>query len=174
MRNFQKAVIALSVLASQSAFAYTVAQPSPTAPPGLEAEFIAATTTQFNATVVANPFFPGTYSITLNGLNPNYNPPLTSTQLLQQIDLDAQYMADVDSYTYVDGWADGESYNQYQNAGIAQYFEVNCSTPSFFNLVQTSTTTFDRSTCQDAMATVSASIYQELLSTPTVVPGDWQ
>jgi hypothetical protein len=154
---------------TRTGHAYTVVTASSAAPAGIELAFIAATTTQFNATVIPNPFFPGTYSVTLYGPNPSYNPPLTSAQLLQQIDLNEQYITTVDSYTYPMGWADGESYQKYMDVNAATQITGACWNPLAWGGVQIDTTT-----CVTVGNTLSSTIYQENLSTPTVVPGNWQ
>lgn len=150
--------------------AYTVIEISTGAPAGIEAQLIAQTTTQFNATVVPNPFFPNTYQIEVFGENTSYNPPVTSAQLLQQINMDAQYMATVDSSTFINGFADGMAYQQSQEENLVSYYAVNCSTPTLFNLSQTSTTTFDSNTCGDVATTIDEALFQLSQSSPIVIP----
>jgi hypothetical protein len=58
------------LLAASPARAYTVVSASSSAPAGIEQLFIANATTTFNAGLVVNPLFPGTYQITLQGLLP--------------------------------------------------------------------------------------------------------
>ena len=161
-------VLSLIFYGSGMSHGYTTVVASTSAPAGVEAQFIAATTTQFNATVTTNPFFAGTFSVTLYGPNPSYNAPITNTQLLQQIDLDSQYMATVDSYTYANGWGNGESYQQYQDININDGFIVNCDSPTAWNVA------IDTTTCYAVLNAMQGSLYQESLSTPTVVPGDFQ
>lgn len=138
---------------------------SSAAPAGFEQTFIAAMKAQFNVKVVTNPLVANTYGITVYGPNPLYNPPISNAQLLQQLDLDAQYMATVDSYTYVYGFADGQTYNQHDNRDIVEGFELNCSTPL------ASVPTWDSETCVSVTLAIDNAIYQESLSTPTVVGG---
>lgn len=150
--------------------AYTVVVPSTSAPQGIEQTFIAATTTQFEATLFVNPLFAGTYQIQLLGPNPAYNPPVTDADLLQAL-------VTIDSYTYVYGWADGMRYERghdlgYFTAPAGQIgmpnggFFVNCSSAPYFNVPA-----IDSTTCQGVLATVYNFIYQQNFSTPTVVPG---
>ena len=155
---------------------YAVVQTSTGASAGTDTAFIANTTNYFDAVVVPNPYFPDTFNITLFGLNPLYNPPPTTAQLLGDL-------ISVDSYTYTDGWADGESYNQYSTVNLLQNttgsFLIGCSTSAanlskWFNLVQTSTTTFSQKTCEDVVNSIAQGIYNMEASSPTLVPGNWQ
>lgn len=143
-------------------------------PESVEQALLLQITSQFNVNVKPNPFFPNTYQITLFGPNPNYNPPATQADFLNALDRAESYMATVDSYTYVYGWGDGEGYGRGVDIQCAGSYLINCSTPSLFNLIQTSTATFDRSTCQDVLGTLSGALYQLNLDTPTVVPGNFQ
>ena len=151
-----------------SGHAYTVVQISTGAPQGIETQFLAQTAAQFNATITPNPLASNTYSVTIYGPNPNYLPPITSAQLLQQIDLDAQYIATVDTYTYVYGFADGESECQRDTSKLVEEFEINCSSPV------SGITTWDVGTCIGLTTALDTMIFEESLSTPTVVPGDFQ
>ena len=155
------------------AYGYTVITFANGVPESVEKQLIASTTAQFLAVVKSNPLAANTYSITINGLNPNYNPPIviTGADLLKQLDLDTQYLATVDSYTYVYGFADGMDYQNNVDENVAANFAVNCSTPTAFQLLQTSTATFDRSTCQDVLSSVLDTLYELDLSTPPVLGG---
>jgi hypothetical protein len=146
--------------------AFMTIQLSSGAPESVEQSLLASTTAQYNVFVQTNPFFPNTYQLYLYGYNPNYNPTPTNLQLLNDL-------VTVDSYTYVSGFADGQSYNQYTIYDAALNFDVECSTPTVF-AVYGSTATWDYHTCQTALNTIANWIYQLHLSTPTVVPGAWQ
>lgn len=143
--------------------AYTVVQASSAATAGIESEFIAATTTQFNAKVVVNPFFAGTYQMTLLGENPNYNPTLTNVQLLNSL-------VAVSTNDYVYGFSNGLDYQNEVDEGITAWYGVNCSTPSAFTLIYTSTMTFNKETCEDVASNILDAFYQINLSTPPVLP----
>lgn len=68
--NFQKSITYALLLICAGRVplqAHTVIDPSPTAPTGLEKDFIAQTTTQFNATLFVNPLASNTYAIKLLG-----------------------------------------------------------------------------------------------------------
>ena len=140
--------------------AYTVIT-SPNA--AMDAPLIAATTIQFNATVLTNPFFPGTYNVTVNGLNPSYNPPISNEDLLNAV-------VAASTTNYVPGFADGMTYQQTQEEGLVGSFGINCSSPTAFVLEQTTTGTFNTSTCQDVIATIEDALFEESLSTPTPIP----
>lgn len=149
---------------------YTIVVVSTGAPTGIESQMIAAMANQFNIKVVPNPLASNTYAITLYGTNPNFNPPVSQADLLKQIDLDAQYMATVDTSTFIYGFADGMSYQQRQEENTVGSYAINCSTPTLFNLLQTSTSTFDKNTCSDVLGTINYQLYEQSLSTPTVIP----
>lgn len=133
-------------------------------PSSIGDSFIAQTTTQFNAVAIKNPLVSNTYSIKIYGLNPNYNPPITNQQLLDAL-------VTVDSYTYVYGWANGMDYGIHTARDIAGGYAINCSTPTEFNLNETSSSTFDTKTCYDVMGSVLDAFYQIDLSTPPVIGG---
>lgn len=171
MRKIQIVEISLiAFFSTQIAWCYSVVQLSTAAPLGLEAQFIAATTTQFTATVTSNPFFAGTYQISLLGLNPTYNPLITNAQLLEQINLDTQYIATVDSYTYVYGYAQGMTDQQTTEEGFVGSLGNLCGSPTNYALIQTTTGTFSQATCQDVVATIENQLFDLSLSTP---PGNF-
>lgn len=130
-----------------------------TTSPDVEASFLASTTAQFQGIVNPNPLASNTYSINLFGANPSYNPPPTTIQ--QALSLGAT--------VYLYGWVDGQHYERVHDIGIVGAYAVNCSSPTVFTLHQTSTSTFDTATCQDALGMAYQIIYQQEFSTPTVV-----
>lgn len=133
------------------------------APPAIEKTFIANTTNQYLSMLVVNPFFPNTYQLTITGINPAYNPPPSYQTLLNSL-------VTVDSYTYVYGWAAGVSYQQYRDWTSADAYTVVCSSPSLFSQYG-STVNWDAGTCQTTANTIAQFIFQQHLSSPTVVPG---
>jgi hypothetical protein len=163
-RWIKDGVIAVGIALALCAkgFPYTVITVAGTAPQGLEQELIANTTTQYQATLLVNPFFAGTYQINISGLNPNFNSSPTNQQLLD-------YLVTVDSWTYVAGWANGESYQQSVDTKIADDFTAWCSSAPYFGLVS-----IDSTTCLAVAGGLAAEIVQMHLSAPTVVPGDFQ
>ena len=104
---------------------FITVQTSTSAPANLGSTFLSAAQNQFTATVLTNPFFPGTYQMMLYGLNPSFNPPVSDSDTIQilqnQINADAQYLTNVDSYTYVFGFAAGLD-QQRQTDGQEAYF----------------------------------------------------
>jgi len=154
--------------------AFSQIQLSTGTPETVEQQLIQAVTTQFNVNLVVNPFFPDTYNMTLFGTNPNYNPPITTTDLLQNL-------VTVDSYTYVYGWADGTSYARAQDAAAAGLLYSACTSTMTFavpppNVSTTSWVVPEISsvTCQFVVDYISDCIWGIIDSTPTVVPGNWQ
>lgn len=154
----------LCLACGSQASAYTTVVLSPSTPETIESELIADLTNQFNIQLTVNPYFPNTYQLTVLGVNPAYNPQPTNADLLNAV-------VTVDSYTYVYGWADGaENQNTISESMIANYY-VNCSTPTAFNLAQSTVSTFSAATCQDVTQTIFNSLYQLQLSTPPVLNG---
>ena len=175
------AYVALVLMACwMQASAYTVVTVSTAAPVGLEKDFIAQTTAQYAASVFVNPFVANTYQVQLFGPNPSFNPPPSNADLLNAL-------VSVDSYTYVYGWGDGESFERYHDLGyftapigtvgmLDGGFFVNCSSPTYWNNIQYSSDTFqlvsmDSTTCNAVLSGVYNFVYQQYFSTPTVVPG---
>lgn len=140
--------------------AYTVIEATPL----LEQALIAQTTSQFDAKLVKNPLVPNTYQITLYSHNKNYNPPVTNADLLKAV-------VTVDSFTYVYGFVAGMEYQNRVDVDRAGYFEINCSSVPLFNLMNTSTSTFNIDTCKDVTATILNDYYTFRLSTPTYIGG---
>lgn len=125
------------------------------ASPQLEKQFLAATTNQFLATLIPNPLAANTYTLKLLGLNPSFNaPPTTLEQALS-----------LGSTLYVYGFASGMNYQQHVHNNLVETYEVNCSTP-----IGSSTSTWDIGTCQAVTGAIDNAIFQESLSTPTVLP----
>lgn len=144
-----------------SVFAVTT---STGATPGLDQQFLAAISSQFTAKIVKNSLVSNTYAITLFAPNPNYLPPPTTGDLLDVI-------SSMTANSYVYGFASGIENERWRDLGLIGSFDVNCSSPTAFNLVQSSTKTFDLGTCIDSLSTASNSIYQQEFSTPTAAPG---
>lgn len=55
---------------------------STAAPKSIQQEFIASTTGFYLSTVTKSPYFADTYSLTIHGKNPNYQPPAVSSPIL--------------------------------------------------------------------------------------------
>lgn len=143
--------------------AFTVVSISTGAPKSLEQQFISNTTSQFQATLLVNPLVANTYQLKLFGPNPMFNPPPTNKDLLDAV-------VTVDSYTYVYGWAAGGSYFLSQQEGAIGALGNLCDSATNYHLIQTSTGTFDRSTCQDVITTIENNLFNVIITT-TPVPG---
>lgn len=165
------AVSAISCLAlsGQSIAAnYAVNVNIPT--PGLAADFIASTTTQYLGTVTPSAFFSNTWNVVLTGKNPNYNPPPVASTPTVNADALLQALVTVSTSTYPYGWADGMEYGRVQDLKIVSYYVVNCSTPSVFD-VSDSTGIWNSAVCTTALSKAYEGIYQMNFSTPTIIPG---
>jgi hypothetical protein len=143
-----------------SGLPYTVVTISTSAPQGLETSFIASTTNQYLSTLFVNPLFAGTYQLLLYGQNPDYNPPPTTLE-------DALSLG---ATVYVYGFANGMTYQQTQIESMTVMMGSLCASATDFNLVNTSTMTFDTNTCFDVISTIEDSLYELSLSTPTPLP----
>jgi hypothetical protein len=148
------------VCGSSSAQAYTTEISTNTA---LEQQFLNATAQQFDVVIASNPFFSNTYTMQLLGNNTNYNPAPTMMDLLNDL-------VAVDTYTFVYGFADGMVYQQTSETNLVSGLESLCGSATSYNLVQTSTKTFDLGTCEDVTGTIIEQLYNMSTSTPTVIP----
>jgi hypothetical protein len=124
-----------------------------------ETTFLSATTAQFAANVIINPFVPGTYQINLFGPNPLFNPlPTTLQQALS-----------LGSTVYAYGWASGVNYQQTQEESFIGAMGNLCGSATNYNLTQTNSSTFDNATCQDVIGTIENQLFEESLSTVPVL-----
>lgn len=137
--------------------AYMVVTTSTAAPQGFAASVIQALTSQFTATVTPNPFAANTYSIVLFSPNPGYQQPVSDQDLLNAL-------VAVSSNDYVYGFANGQNYDQRVQDNLVESFEVNCSTP------MVGVANWDQSTCEAVTEAIDGAIFEESLSTPTVIP----
>lgn len=166
--------ISAFLLLTSTLHAFTQLTVSTAAPAGIEQQFIAATTNQFQAILTSNPLAANTYAIKLFGPNPNYQaPPLVPTTLEAALSLGSTV------YTY--GWANGMDYERTKDLNFFLAlpssttpggFFVNCSSPAYFNGIQYSSTTqqlvtIDTTTCNAVLSGVYNFIYQQFFSTPT-------
>jgi hypothetical protein len=134
---------------------------------------------QFIATISSNPFSPNTYSVTLIGMNPNYVAP-------SQVFFDTQTFENMldnvvanSTWTYPQGWANGATYNQYQQTNYLATLIAPCiagSTETF--TVAGSTTVYDTqidtTTCTSVVTTIQNELWQLIDSTSTGLPSGWQ
>lgn len=149
----RKTFLALFLLAGV-ANAYTVVTVAPGTSESVETDLLAAATSQFLADVKPNPFVTNTWTVTLRGPNPNFNPPLTNRDLLDQIDRDEQYIATADSVTYFNGYINGLTDQQNIDIGTASRFSIECttSTTAFFSVG------VDTTTCLNVIRTIMGAI----------------
>ena len=68
------------------------------------------------------------------------------------------------------GFANGMVYQNEVSVGTAVRLNSLCDSATSFMLVQTSTATFDRGTCEDVLTNIINEFYQLDLSTPTPIP----
>ena len=147
----------------QKTEAFTQVTVSTTAPPAIEKAFIAATTNQFLATLIANPLAANTYSIKILGPNPSYMPPTPMPTTLEAA-------LSLGATVYVYGFSNGMEYERSNDLSFINDFVINCSSPSAFDLVRSSANTFDFGTCEDALMMVYAEIYKQNFRDPIVIP----
>lgn len=157
LRYFILAIPLLLLLPNPSR-AFTQVTLSSAAPQGIESTFIAATTNQFQASYFKNPLAANTYAIKIFGMNPNFNPPVTNAMLLSAL-------VTVDTYTYVYGWAGGVSYQQTVEEGLVGSYGNLCNTATSFMLIQMTSPTWSKGTCEDVISTILNQLFQMSLST---------
>lgn len=162
------ACVALSAGAMGATYAVNVSLPSA----ALAKDLLANATNQYIGTITPSAYFANTWTLTLTGKNPNYNPPpppVSSTPTVDATQLLGALVA-VSTSTYPYGWADGMEYGRYLDLGRVSYYDINCSSPTVFD-PNVSSATWSVVTCNTALGVVHDSIYQLNLATPTVVPG---
>ena len=138
------------------------------APPALQNELIAAVTTQFPSTLAPG-FFSNTWTITVSSMNTP--PPCGATVYLPaQIDTDVNNIVAVTTATGVYMFGSGMTYQQQQEEGLIGAMGQLCGSPTDYNLVQTTPSTFNPNTCEDVVGTLENQLFNESLSTPTVIP----
>lgn len=117
-----------------------------------------------------SPFFANTYSVTLNGKNPNYLSPSGSTANLTMDGLLRRLESTTTDY-FLYGYLTGMQNERQNDLYIMGGYGLNCSTPTAF-VRQSTTTAWNVAQCMDAINTVYRAIYQQYQSTPVVVvPG---
>lgn len=138
MRHFLRrnagrlAILLATVFLSTCSQAYVVIQLGPGVPESAEQALLQATSAQFTVDTFVNPFFPNTYALTLHGLNPSYNPPLTNAQLIQLL---PQYP-----------FGAGMMYERTTDAGHLGSYMGLCNSATSFNLIS-----IDSTTCQGVL-----------------------
>lgn len=131
-----------------------------TTDPVTESNFLANTTTYFEAKLVPNPLIANTYQLNLYGLNPSFNAPPTTLQ-------DALSLG---STVYVYGFANGMTYQNKVSENLTSGMIELCGNATNFNLIQATTATFNLATCQDVLSNLIDEFFNIDLSTPTPIP----
>lgn len=93
----------------------------------LQKQFIADTTTQYQATVATSPFA-NTFTITLSARYPSFQGPVQVSTSLVTLDSIVNKLTTISTYTYVTGFANGMEYERYNNAALLGHFMMLCST----------------------------------------------
>lgn len=156
---YRALVVIFGLFLAHPLWSYTVVTLSTAAPQGLENTFIASTTNQFAASLFVNPLASNTYGIKLFGPNPSYNAPEPPPSNLEQA-------LSLGATVYVYGFANGMRYQQNSDNNLVESFDVKCSSvPIGF-----STATWSTGTCHAVAEAIDSAVFQESLSTPTVIP----
>ena len=172
-------VAVLCTLVSSRLLAYTTVTISTAAPAGTEKALIASVTAQFRCDVVPNKYSPSISQITVYGPNPDYVSPqvIPSTAGVYVVKIKADTKMVYQSTTslgeiYVYGWSDGQRYERKTDLNTIGSFILDCSSPSVFDVFQSSGKPWDLGTCLDALMTVNNIIYQQDFADPTpITPG---
>lgn len=169
-RRLVKIAAFLSILGAgaQTAFAYSAVSLTAGTPESVEQTFVADTTSWFQATVTTNPFVANTFTIKLSGIRsqPVILNPIDATSVMNNFIAQS-------TTTYVYGFADGQSYERHTDLGTMGEYAVNCSSPTFFDVVNGTTTItpkIDLATCDTILSELQDEIFTQNFSTPTVIP----
>lgn len=165
MRNTWLIVVA--ILAPVNAAVQTINVRTSTATVNSQAlakDFIAATTTQFDAQVVAG-YFADSWTLTIKSRK---GPPPPSLQVIT-LDTVTNKLVKISSDSYVYGYMDGMVTERNKDLDLIASYIVNCSSPSYF--ANSSTATWSPSACNVSLGNASNKIYTQFFSTPTVLPG---
>lgn len=142
---------------------YNVVQMSTAAPTGTQLNFLNAISAQFDTEIVPNPDASNTYAVKIFGPNPNYQAPAPPPTTLEQA-------LSLGSTVYVYGFAGGMNYQQNNEIKCVNFVDTLCGTATSFMLTQTSSSTFDKATCEDVSNTIINQLYQLSVSTPSFLP----
>lgn len=149
MRTLILAMVGGFLLASELNAAVNV-YINTSAPPTLQADFIAAVTSQYNATVVKSPYFANTYSITIN--SKKVPSPCTGTAPCN-LDKNVALMVANSTKTYEYGFANGMDEERLQNVYEIHYLQgvdYAKKTCGGVPLAPTSTVSVSTGTCHNA------------------------
>lgn len=163
-----KVIVGVLVLCSGIASGAVNVYLAPGVPASLQADFIANATTYFNGQLVANQYVPGSYNLTITGKKAA--PPPPPTQCPSDFDRDLALMVSASTWTYVYGFANGASDERFRDMTTVSNYLVQCSSPSIFNHVTGSTSSWDVFTCQDALGTAVMRINEQNTGEPSFIP----
>lgn len=141
-------------------------------PSSLQQELLATLTTgQYLGRATPSPFFANTYSLTINGKNPLYQPGAVSvsTTIATMDGLLKRLEATTTDY-FLYGYQSGVAYERDTDLQIIGGYGVRCSTSSFF-VRQSTVPAWNPGVCMDSLNNAGTAIYQQNLSTPIIVPG---
>jgi hypothetical protein len=131
----------------------------------LTQDLLSSVTTQFNGQLIPS-LVAGQYIFRPMSENPAI-PPVTGNQILQELN---NFAVETATQTFVPGFADGMNYQQQMEEGLVGSYGNVCSSSTHFDLVQTTTKTFDQFTCMDVISTIVNGLFEQSLSTPTIIP----
>jgi len=171
------AICMASVLAkTTTAGAYTVI--TSTAPVGLEAQWVAYSTSSASPylfSVIVNPLYPNTWMMNLLGPNPIYSPSVTLTSTGSYVvqigdDIQTVYQSTWSAGgIYLKGWQDAALYIQNTDYTTAGSYQALCSSPTWN--VGNSTVDIDSTTCSTVVSAIqSAILAEETQDPPIIVP----
>lgn len=122
-----------------------------TGPADLRADVIAVATTTYNATITASSFFPGSYTVNLLSKKPAV---ACEQAPVCDLDKDLALVVAASSWSYVNGFANGQDYQRNGDLVIGGTVYSACTSTD---------------TCTSCAARISNAIYQQGVDTPTVI-----
>lgn len=133
----------------------------------LQNQLMAMVTTYYQAVETSSSAAANTYTFTVSGQKAV---PGGLTVLPCQLDLDIVNMVSISSQTGYYMFGSGEAYQNKVVEGITVGQGNLCGSATSFNLIQSSTKTFDKATCMDTINTLLIQFFELNLSTPTPLP----
>lgn len=123
-------------------------------PTALQADIINLATTTYNATVTPSTFFSGSYTINL--ISKKLSPPVIACppSTACELDKDLALVVAASSWSYVNGFANGQDYQRNGDLAIAGVEYSACASTD---------------TCTAGTARIANRIYQQGVDTPTVI-----
>lgn len=166
------ALLALSLLLTSTANGAVNVYLSTTAPAGLQNDFIANATNQYNASLKPG-LLAGSWDIRLFGKNSTYTPPVVSTSIITLDAITRNLMA-ISTDTYVYGYANGMQRERYEDLTAVGGFAINCSSLTFYKNMDPRgpnfVTSIDSTTCNTVLGSLFAYINQKNYADPAPIP----